>query len=303
VTFGGTPAVSFFVFEEGWIEAVPPAGAAGKVDVTVTTPYGSATKPDAYTYIPAPAITSVSPDRGPLTGGATVTISGTGFTGTTGVKFGSAAATYTVVSDTQIDATAPAGSAGAVSVAVTTEGGTGSLPAAYTYAPAPSVTSVSPYAGPLGGGTTVTIDGSNFTGATLVTFSGVSATNVTVVSDTRITAVTPANSQGTVTVRVTTPCGSGDKLFAFYYAPAPGITSVNQASGPEAGGNSVTITGSNFTLATAVTFGGIPAASYTVDSDTQITAVTPSGSGTVSVTVTTAGGTGTAVDAYEYLSD
>jgi hypothetical protein len=136
-----------------------------------------------------------------------------------------------------------------------------------------------------------------------VTFSGVSATNVTVVSDTRITAVTPANSQGTVTVRVTTPCGSGDKLFAFYYAPAPGITSVNLASGPEAGGNSVTITGSNFTLATAVTFGGIPAASYTVDSDTQITAVTPSGSGTVSVTVTTAGGTGTAVDAYEYLSD
>jgi len=37
----------------------------------------------------------------------------------------------------------------------------------------------------------------------------------------------------------------------------------------------VTITGARFTDATAVTFGATPAASFTVDSDTQITAVSP----------------------------
>ncbi|MHA4874905.1 IPT/TIG domain-containing protein, partial [Enterococcus faecium] len=53
----------------------------------------------------------------------------------------------------------------------------------------------------------------------------------------------------------------------------------------------MTITGTNFTGATAVSFGGTAAASFTVNSATQITATAPTGTGTVDVRVTTAAGT------------
>ena len=78
-----------------------------------------------------------------------------------------------------------------------------------------------------------------------------------------------------------------------YYATAssaPTVSSLAPNAGPAAGGTSVTITGTNFTGATAVKFGATTA-SYTVNSATQISATSPAGSGTVNVTVTTAGGT------------
>jgi len=74
--------------------------------------------------------------------------------------------------------------------------------------------------------------------------------------------------------------------------PAPTVTGISPSSGPTNGNTSVTITGTNFTGATAVKFGSTNAASYTVNSATQITATSPAGSaGTVDITVTTAGGT------------
>ena len=63
---------------------------------------------------------------------------------------------------------------------------------------------MSPTAGPLGGGTLVTITGTGFTGATAVDFGTTPATDLTVVSDTTITADSPAGT-GTVDVTVTTP--------------------------------------------------------------------------------------------------
>lgn len=75
----------------------------------------------------------------------------------------------------------------------------------------------------------------------------------------------------------------GDQSFAglseitFYGLPAtaPTVTGVTPASGPTIGGTTVTITGTNFTGATRVTFDEVLATSFTVDSPTQITAVTP----------------------------
>ena len=71
---------------------------------------------------------------------------------------------------------------------------------------------------------------------------------------------------------------------------APVVTTVKPPLGPAAGGNSVTIAGSGFTGATAVSFGSTPAAAFTVTSANQISATAPAGSGAVDVTVTTAGG-------------
>lgn len=81
-----------------------------------------------------PVITTISPDTGLVAGGTAVTITGTGFTGATAVTFGALPATsFTVVSDDEIDAVTPAGTAGPVPVTVTTPGGT-SVPAGFLYA-------------------------------------------------------------------------------------------------------------------------------------------------------------------------
>jgi hypothetical protein len=85
--------------------------------------------------------------------------------------------------------------------------------------------------------------------------------------------------------------------------PAPAVTSVSPSSGSTAGGDSITVAGTNFTGATAVKFGATDAASFVVDSDIQITATTPAGSaGAVHTTVTTPGGTSStgAGDVYTY---
>jgi hypothetical protein len=78
-----------------------------------------------------------------------------------------------------------------------------------------------------------------------------------------------------------------------------GISGIAPASGPNAGGTSVTVTGSSFTGATEVRFGATPATRFTVDSDSTITAVAPAGTGVVDVAVTAPAGTSNAV-AYTY---
>jgi virginiamycin B lyase len=86
--------------------------------------------------------------------------------------------------------------------------------------------------------------------------------------------------------------------------PAPVVSGVSPSEGSEAGGTSVRITGSNFAGANAVSFGGTPAASFTVNSAVQITATSPAGAGTVDVTVTTPGGTSAtnSADHYTYTT-
>ena len=88
-------------------------------------------------------------------------------------------------------------------------------------------------------------------------------------------------------------------------SPPPTVTSLNPTSGPTAGGNSVVITGTNLTGATVVTFGGVAASSFTVDSPTQITAVVPAqAAGMVKVLVNPPGGTSvsTVADDYTYVA-
>ena len=234
-------------------------------------------------------VTAVSPNTGPTAGGTSVTITGAGLTGATAVKFGSAATmSFTVDSSTQITAVEPAGS-GTVDITVL------SMPRAsptssadhFTYVAGPTVANVSPSAGPTPGGTTVTISGTEFTGATAVSFGGVSA-SFTVNSDTQITAIDSAGS-GTVDVTVTIAGGVTSATSTedqFTYIAVPTVTSVDASNGPAAGGTSVNIFGSGFSGAAVVSFGGVNAASFTVDSDTEITAIDPAGNGVVDVTVT-----------------
>ncbi|MEU1471779.1 IPT/TIG domain-containing protein [Streptomyces sp. NPDC005761] len=245
-----------------------------------------------------PVLTSVVPTTGPAAGTNPVTLNGSQFTGATAVTFGSAAAlSHTVNTPSTITATVPPGT-GTVNVTVRTPAGLSNT-VAYSYAPTPSLSAVSPNQGPTSGGTGVVLIGTGLTGATAVTFGSIPATSYTVNSATQITAVTPAGT-GAVAVTATTVGGTSGPLF-FYYLNAPSLLSVSPAGGPASGGTGVVLIGTGLTGATAVTFGSIPATSYTVNSATQITAVTPPGTGSVGCTVTGPGGTSNAVS-YTYLA-
>ncbi|WP_331767693.1 IPT/TIG domain-containing protein [Embleya sp. NBC_00896] len=289
VKFGTTSATSFTVVSATQITAVVPAGTPGPVSVTVTTPSGTS---NGITYTYVPFVSAVSPAQGPASGGNTVTLSGTGFTGTSAVKFGTTSATsFTVVSAVQITAVVPAGALGPVAVTVTTPNGT-SNGITYTYAGAPVVTVLAPAQGPASGGNTVTLTGTGFAGTSAVKFGTTSATSFTVVSGTQITAVVPAGTPGPVAVTVTTLSGTSAPNIFYFYVSAPVVIGVDPAQGPISGGNTVTLSGTGFTGTSAVKFGTTSATSFTVVSATQITAVVPAGTGTVQVTVTTPGGTG-----------
>jgi hypothetical protein len=171
-------------------------------------------------------------------------------------------------------------------------------------APTVSATGVSPNTGPITGGTTVTITGTNFTGVTTgVTFGGLAA-NFTVNSLTQITATTPAHAVGAVDVAVTTGAGTATATAAFTYLGPPTVTGVAPNKGSTAGGLSVVITGAGFTGASSANF-GVRSASFNINSDTQITATSPPGSvGSIDVTVTTSLGTSTisAADLFTYVA-
>ncbi|MCA1668273.1 MAG: IPT/TIG domain-containing protein [Thermomicrobia bacterium] len=252
----------------------------------------------------APTVTSVSPISGPTAGGTSATISGTGFTGATAVTFGGATtASFTIVSDTQITATTPAGSAGSVDVAVTTADGTTALPNGFLYVAPPAVTGVSPNAGPIAGGQSVTITGSGFQNGATVSLGGALATAVTVTSATSLTAVTPAGTAGAVDVIVINPdAQTGTVTGGYTYVAPPTVSGVTPAAGTTAGGVSVTITGTNFTDVTDVTFGGTAATTFSVVGDTQITATAPAHAiGPVDVVVTAAGGSVTAPTTFTFM--
>ena len=89
--FGSTTATTYTVNNGTSITATSPAGSAGTVDITVTTPGGTSgtSSADYYTYAAVPTVTGISPASDPVAGGTSVTITGTGYTGVTAVKFGS----------------------------------------------------------------------------------------------------------------------------------------------------------------------------------------------------------------------
>ena len=233
-----------------------------------------------------PLVTGLTPVAGRV--GSTVLIDGTGLAGARTVTFGGVAATsFRNVSPTQVSAVVPVG-AQIGPVGVTTL--MGSVPTTafstgrFSVVPAPSVNGFTPPSAPVGTG--VTISGTGFNSATNVSFNGVQAV-FSVLSDTAIRTVVPAGAT-TGLIAVTNPGGTGSRPIPFTAASAtPAVTSFGPASGPP--GAPVTLTGSGFTGTTNVAFNGITA-TFTVGSDTSVTAKVPAGATNGAITVTNPGG-------------
>jgi hypothetical protein len=277
-----------------------------------------------------PVVTGIAPSAGPVGGGQAIDIEGSAFTGATHVDFhlGSAdirvpVSASQVVDDNDINITTPDASAylpaGAQNVAadvtVTTPGGRSQLTASdvYVFGP-PTVTSVAPDAGPVGGGTAVTVGGSGFTQNMVVAFEGPGGANQlgtveSVSTDgTSAQVQTPDYSQNmggssSVTADVVVQTGAGASATSaadqFTYASSA-VTSVTPSAGFIDGGEQVTVDGFGFTGASAVEFVdgacagdghsvSVPASQFVSSSDTQIVVAAPDDSANATSSCSPAG--------------
>jgi len=136
VKFGSSQSTAVTVASSTQINAMSPSASSGAVSITVTDPNSqSASLPSGFTYSSGPAVSSVSPNLGPVTGGTTVKILGSGFQSGASVTFGGIAATsVTLASATEIQAVSPVSPAGTVSIAVTnTDSQSAALASAFSY--------------------------------------------------------------------------------------------------------------------------------------------------------------------------
>jgi hypothetical protein len=149
---------------------------------------------------------------------------------------------------------------------------------------APKITTFKPSKG--GQGTLVTIKGANLSGATAVTIGGVAADNITLVSSTQITV--QAGSGATGKISVSTPNGTATSSGKFTFYKVPVIDNFTPDKGGK--GTSVTINGANLKGTQSVTLGGLKVTSFSVKSDSLITAKAGKGA-TGPLMITTPGGT------------
>ncbi len=284
-----------------------------------TNPF--ATRP-AYT---TPTVTALSPASGPTTGGDALTLTGTGFAGTPGVTVGGVAATsIVVVSDTQITATAPAGSAGARDVAVTTIAGTGSGAGLYTYYKVtPTITWTTPSA--ITYGAALTAAQLNATASVAGTFAYSPAAGAVPAAGTQTLSViftptdtanyTSANSSVSLVVGKATPTiTTAPTASAISYGQTLAVSSLSggaaSVSGSFAFTTPTTAPGAG-SAAQAVTFTPTDAANYAVATTTvsvsvnqatpTITWATPSGIGYgVALTATQLNATASVAGTFAY---
>ena len=265
VMFGGNPSAQVICQSSTIITAKVPAHAAGKVNITVINTDGQfAVVVDGYTYNYPPTITSISPNAGTTAGGDMIVIKGSNFFGTPTILFGESIATnVTLDGEESLSLTTPAHSAGLVNITLANpDGQSALLVAAFTFS-----------GGEITDTSVVPVD---FSGESILT----PATGYGTVPSPGTTS-----SAGTTTTKKTTTVVNNYSILS---NPAPTITAVSPSSGNRFGGDSVTITGTNFTQTPTVTFAGINAISTIYQSSTTLVVVTPTNNtgGAVSVVVT-----------------
>jgi len=282
--FNGTnvPASDYTVVSATQVKTKVPAGAStGKI--TVSTTAGTATAATDFTILVAPIITSFSPALG--SPGGAITITGTGFTGATAVKFNGTdvgASNFTVNSATQITAKVPGGATSG-KITVTNPQGTGT--STNNFYVTPFISTVSPASAGVGG--IVTLGGTNLESAT-VKFNNTSATPITNTATT-ITVAVPTGLSGAVNITVTNTGGtSNGKSFTITSSVVVDEIVATQNITDQL----LLLRGTNLLGATKVMFGSTPATVFTNTSKVVTTKIPVSLSpGSYTVTVVTSNGT------------
>jgi len=320
VLVGGTPVdnASVFVLDATSAQVQMPPHDTGLVDVTVALPGPGPGAPaitskvvNAFLYFNDLVLTAVEPAKGPVAGGTPITIKGTGFSGKTSVLIGGKPAIgVKVVADDEVIAVTPPGVFGAAPVHVVNERGAGLMKKGFFYFAAPTVTSLSPAAGPTAGGTAVTVTGTGFTKDTGIAVGPAKAAVLEFVSEKVLKIATPPGVQGKTNILATTPFGTGSLAGGYVYSNDQGqaatqILSIAPAKGPLGGAAPVSIIATGLVSAsdTTVLFGNKSASILTVSAAAHTAVVQPptaSAAGAVDVVLLTSKGTDKAIGGYFY---
>ena len=253
-----------------------------------------------------PLLTGISPNTGAASG-ASVTLTGSNFTGVYAVFFVGndldeevTHFTLNTSSNPQtITCTSPILYPGIYSVTVS-NGGAGSNPVSFTTTPSAYITGVSPSSGYIDPGTLVTITGVNIQPfEDVINFGGIALTPLPGYTNSEVQVISPSPLPSSYIGQVAniqimtnygeTPITPADEFT--YAAPMPNVTSLSQTSGSVGGGTTLTITGTFLDDATAVSFGGVSGTIVPdTSTDTSLEVISPASAGydpgTVDVTVT-----------------
>jgi hypothetical protein len=235
-------------------------------------------------------------------GGTLITVTGTNFNNVTDFKIGGQdCTTFTWVSSTSVTCIVPAHTVGAVDIYIATDGGGDyTKSGAFTYVEPVTINGVLPYSGPTGGGTEVTITGTNFGGSPIIKIGNANC-NVTNLTSTTVTCNTTAHAAGkyNLTYRIGTQQVTVDDAFTYL---APSIGTVSPVSGPTGGGTEITITGGNFGGTSRIKLGGVGCSDMVI-TVAQITCKTPAHTaGVVDVTFSDGIYELTAGDDFSYMA-
>ncbi|MCP3917276.1 MAG: matrixin family metalloprotease [bacterium] len=274
---------------------VPPGAQPGHVDLMVVAPGSERSILSAGIEItpPDPQVTSAVPSSGAVDGGASVTITGTGFRSDARVVIGDRVyadgGSCSVVNSTTITLTTGSAIGGLHDVVVIDPSGVeGRLDDGFLIMDTPVIDTVFPVAGTNGGGTLVVIKGDGFAVGATVRIDGVAQSAVAFEGSGRLEVVTDAGvAGGPYVLEVVNPGpASAQSAFAFASRSDPVALSVAPNKGTSEGGRTVTITGTGFTNQTTVVFGasagtgtgGKLAQSVTFIDATTLSVVTPASS-------------------------
>jgi len=272
VTIGTLNAKSFGIYGDSVIKAV--VGGISSGNIIVNGPGGADT---ATGFLhKGPIISSYSSPSGCIESGIEIFIKGKNFTNTTSVLLGEVPAnSYTIVSDSLISSIPGLIQSG--NIKITTPSGIATWVLA-----GPKLQSVSPNIGKEGD--TLFIKGKFLCSIKSVMFNQTQSKSFRILSDSLLETIVPAEGSGILVMGT-----NGSQAIAFTHL-APRIFNMSPATGGT--GTVVTVTGTNFTNANAVKIGAVPVKSFTVDSDTKITAVIASGPSDT-LRITSVNGTGT----------
>lgn len=291
VKFGNAQDLTAGATSDTHIQARVPASAPlGECLISVSKNGGpAALSPQYFTVIgPGPYVTNFNPIIGTV--GTTVTIGGAHLLGVTNVSFnGKPGTSLAATLDYRLTVNAPSG---VTSGPLTVKGTNGTFITTSNFFAPPTITGFSPFAGR--SGTNVILTGTNLLGTTAIRFGTTLASDFTVLSNNAIRVAVPSGAQsGAFTLMA--PAGSAQTSSNFVVQPT--VFGFTPAFGPV--GTSVTITGANFNVGTpSVKFGGVPAATPTGISFSQLTAVVPAGATSGPVTLTTTDGSSTSANLF-----
>ncbi len=259
VTFGAAEATVVARAKDGrWVEVRAPAGAAGDiVDVSATNGWGQGRLDNGWVYSdPAQdpyllSCATLAPSSGASAGGDQVALACTGLHYGVEVRFGPAVAEVvaTHAEAGWLEVVAPAGAPGTADVTVTSPFDEVVVGQPWTWlAPSPvSVATVTPGAGPVGGGTELVVKGAGFGPGAKVFVGGVPATQVVVEGPGQLAARTPPGSPGGADVRVVVGPDEGTLGNAFQYLTgALSLDLVTPPMAAQAGGTWLRVYGSDF---------------------------------------------------------